>query len=164
MLNRVESTEYSWATTVVTHEYPITLPMDGIGQMSRLNARCLPIKQENTQTQTLYFHVFCQYSTRGHCQGHLKVKVKGFCPLHLAPTNIVIKIRWRITKQITDMKGFNFHTDGQGHKKTRIFQKLFFVIWTVKLKCCKNWTLTFQKSMFSSALLTCIYPFFCLNL
>jgi len=43
VLNRVESTEYSRATTVVyTHEYPITLPMVGTGQMSRLNARCLP--------------------------------------------------------------------------------------------------------------------------
>ena len=44
MLNRVESTDYSRATTVVhTHEYPITLHMVGIGQMSRPNARCLPI-------------------------------------------------------------------------------------------------------------------------
>ena len=46
VLTRVESTEYSWATTVVyTQEYPTTLPMVGIGQMSRLNARCLPIIQ-----------------------------------------------------------------------------------------------------------------------
>ena len=44
MLNQVESTEYSQATTVVyTHEYPITLPMDGTGQLSRLNARCLTL-------------------------------------------------------------------------------------------------------------------------
>jgi len=44
MLNRVESTDYSRATTVVhTHAYPITLHMVGIGQMSRSNARCLPI-------------------------------------------------------------------------------------------------------------------------
>ena len=42
--NRVESTAYSRATTVVhTHEYPITLPMVGTGQMSKLNVRCLPI-------------------------------------------------------------------------------------------------------------------------
>jgi len=38
VLNRVESTEYSQATTVVyTQEYPLTLLMVGIGQMSRLN-------------------------------------------------------------------------------------------------------------------------------
>jgi len=44
VLNRVESTEYSRATTVVyTHGYPATQSMDGIGQMSRPNARCLPI-------------------------------------------------------------------------------------------------------------------------
>ena len=44
MLNRVESTEYSRASTAVyTHEYPITLPMVGIGQMSRFNDSCLPI-------------------------------------------------------------------------------------------------------------------------
>jgi len=43
VLNRVESIEYSRATTVVyTHEYRIALPMVGISQMSRLNARCLP--------------------------------------------------------------------------------------------------------------------------
>jgi len=30
---------------VYTHEYPITLPMDGTGQLSRLNACCLPIVQ-----------------------------------------------------------------------------------------------------------------------
>jgi len=45
VLNRVESTEYSRATTVVyTHEYPITLAKVGISQTSRLNARCLPIQ------------------------------------------------------------------------------------------------------------------------
>ena len=45
MLTHVESTEYSRATTVVyTQEYPITLAMVGIGQMSRLNARYLHIK------------------------------------------------------------------------------------------------------------------------
>ena len=43
MLNRVESTEYSRAMTVVyTHEYPPTLPMDRTGQISRFNSRCLP--------------------------------------------------------------------------------------------------------------------------
>jgi len=45
-LNRVENTEYSQATTctvVYTQEYPITLHMVGIGQMSSLNAHCLPI-------------------------------------------------------------------------------------------------------------------------
>jgi len=46
VLNRVESTEYSRAMTVVyTHEYPSTLPMDGTGQLTMLNARCLPIYQ-----------------------------------------------------------------------------------------------------------------------
>jgi len=40
VVNPVESTKYSRATTVVyTHEYPINT-----GQMSRLNARCLPIR------------------------------------------------------------------------------------------------------------------------
>jgi len=40
----VKSTEYSQATTVVyTQEYPITVSMVGIGQISRLIARCLPI-------------------------------------------------------------------------------------------------------------------------
>jgi len=44
VFNRVESTEYSQAMTVVyTHEYPLTLPVDGIGQMSRLNAQCSSI-------------------------------------------------------------------------------------------------------------------------
>jgi len=44
VLNRVERPEYSQATTVVyTQEYPITLTMVGTGQMSRLNARWLPI-------------------------------------------------------------------------------------------------------------------------
>ena len=44
MLNRIESTEVLRAisTVVYTHEYPITLHMVGIGQMSRPNARCLP--------------------------------------------------------------------------------------------------------------------------
>ena len=43
-LYRVESTELSRATTVVyTQEYPITLPLVGIGQMSSLNARGLPL-------------------------------------------------------------------------------------------------------------------------
>ena len=37
MLNRVESTELTRAITVVyTQDYPITLSMDGIDQMSRL--------------------------------------------------------------------------------------------------------------------------------
>jgi len=44
VLNRVESIGYSRATTVVyTHEYPIILSLVGIGQMSKLNARCLPV-------------------------------------------------------------------------------------------------------------------------
>ena len=44
MLNRVKSTEYSRATTVVyTQEYPITRSMIQICQMLRLNAPCLPI-------------------------------------------------------------------------------------------------------------------------
>jgi len=44
VLNRVESTDYSRATTVVyTQEYPTLLPKVEIGQMSRLIARCLPI-------------------------------------------------------------------------------------------------------------------------
>jgi len=38
VLNRVESTEFSRPTTgVYTQEYPITVSMVGIGQMSRLN-------------------------------------------------------------------------------------------------------------------------------
>jgi len=45
-----ESTEYSQETTLVyTQEYPITLPMVGIGQRSRLNARCLPIEHYRVQ-------------------------------------------------------------------------------------------------------------------
>jgi len=49
VFNRVENTEYSRAMTVVyTHEYPITLPMGGTGQMSRLNAHCLPINSTRT--------------------------------------------------------------------------------------------------------------------
>jgi len=45
VLYRVESTEYSRASTAVyTHEYPITLPMVvGLGQKSRLNTSCLPV-------------------------------------------------------------------------------------------------------------------------
>ena len=43
MLNRVERTKYARATVVYTQEYPITLLIVGLGQMSRLNARCLPI-------------------------------------------------------------------------------------------------------------------------
>jgi len=44
VLKRVESTEYSRPNTVVfKQEYPITLTLDGLGQISRLNARCLPI-------------------------------------------------------------------------------------------------------------------------
>jgi len=39
VLNQVENTVYSRATRVVyTQEYPLTLPLVGIGQMSRLNA------------------------------------------------------------------------------------------------------------------------------
>jgi len=52
VLNRVERTEYSQATTIVyTHEYPITLPMVGKGQVSRLCARCLYIME-------VQFHVY----------------------------------------------------------------------------------------------------------
>jgi len=44
VLNQVESTDYSQATSVVyTQEYPITLPMAGIGQICMLNASCLPM-------------------------------------------------------------------------------------------------------------------------
>ena len=44
MLNRVESTAFLRETTVVyTNEYPFTLPMVGIGQLSTLNAGCLSI-------------------------------------------------------------------------------------------------------------------------
>jgi len=45
VFNRVESTAYSRAMIVVyTHEYPVTLPMEGTGQISRLKyAHCLPI-------------------------------------------------------------------------------------------------------------------------
>ena len=44
MLNRVQGTDISRASTgVYIQEYPITLHMVGIGQRSRLNARCLPI-------------------------------------------------------------------------------------------------------------------------
>ena len=44
MLKRVESTVYSRPNTVVfKQEYPITLTLDGLGQIARLNARCLPI-------------------------------------------------------------------------------------------------------------------------
>ena len=43
----VKRTEYSRATTVALHVYtqvyPITLPIFGKGQMSKRNARCLPI-------------------------------------------------------------------------------------------------------------------------
>jgi len=41
LLNRVESTGFF--TVVYTQEYPITLPMVGIGQMSMLSIRCLPM-------------------------------------------------------------------------------------------------------------------------
>ena len=42
MLNRLVNTEYSRVTTIAyRHEYPITVSMVGICQMSRLNARCL---------------------------------------------------------------------------------------------------------------------------
>jgi len=42
VLNRIESTKFSQANTVVyTQEYPVTLTMDGIGKISRLNASCL---------------------------------------------------------------------------------------------------------------------------
>ena len=44
MLNRVESTEYSQATTLVhTQEYPITLPVVEVGQLTRLNTRYLTL-------------------------------------------------------------------------------------------------------------------------
>ena len=44
MLNLVESTKYSRAIIAVhTQGNPITLPVVGIGEISRLNARCLSI-------------------------------------------------------------------------------------------------------------------------
>jgi len=44
VLNRFESKEFLPATTVVyAQEYPIKLHVVGIGKMSRLNARCVPI-------------------------------------------------------------------------------------------------------------------------
>ena len=47
MLNRVESTDYSRATTVVyKQEFTITLTVVGIVLMSRLNARCLPTDKQ----------------------------------------------------------------------------------------------------------------------
>ena len=45
-----ESTEYSQETPLVyTQEYPIPLPMVGIGQRSRLTAHCLPIEHYRVQ-------------------------------------------------------------------------------------------------------------------
>ena len=53
MLNPVKSTEYSRETSLVyTQEYPITLSMFGIGQMPRLNARCLPIVNVESNKNT----------------------------------------------------------------------------------------------------------------
>jgi len=50
-----KSTEYSRETTLVyTQEYPLTQSMFGIGQMSRLNARCLPIGNIHKQLPQLY--------------------------------------------------------------------------------------------------------------
>ena len=43
MLNRVGSLEATTVFDTSTLEYPITMPMIGLGQMSRLNVRCLPI-------------------------------------------------------------------------------------------------------------------------
>jgi len=55
VLNRVENTEYPRANTVVyTQEFPITVPMVGIGRMSRLNARCLPIVLVKSRSDCKY--------------------------------------------------------------------------------------------------------------
>ena len=55
MFNRVKRTKLTRATTVdYTQEYPITLTMDGIDQMSRLNARCLPLVNEKLSLFLLY--------------------------------------------------------------------------------------------------------------
>jgi len=73
VLNQVESTEYSRATTVVyTQEYPITVHTVGIGQMSRLNARCLPINlcflSIRETTHPLYTHMTFKVSERSYGQ------------------------------------------------------------------------------------------------
>ena len=74
MLNRVESTEYSQVTTLVhTQEYPITLPVVGIGQLTRLNARCLSIPMHTiifsvhyvqVSINTLFFFNSCLQSIK----------------------------------------------------------------------------------------------------
>jgi len=44
VLTRIESTDYPRVTTIVfKQEYPITLTVGGLGQMSRRDVRCLPI-------------------------------------------------------------------------------------------------------------------------
>jgi len=43
VVNRVESTEYSRATTLCLYTVHLTLPMVGIGQLSRLNTHGLPL-------------------------------------------------------------------------------------------------------------------------
>jgi len=42
---------------VYTQQYPITLPMVGTGQMSRLNTRCSPIDTMVKYLQELDLHV-----------------------------------------------------------------------------------------------------------
>ena len=62
MLNRVESTEYSRATTVVyTHAYPIPLPLVGIDKLARLNARCFSIVYTVVSSQ--YFNTIRESQT-----------------------------------------------------------------------------------------------------
>jgi len=70
VLNRVESTEYSQVNTVVyTQEFPITVPMVGIGRMSRLNARCLPL------VHAIYSRVSgqCSHVIPGKCTSVLTI-------------------------------------------------------------------------------------------
>ena len=74
VLNRVERTGYSRATTIVyTHEYPLTLAKVETGQMSRLNARCLPIvanircivlQRESLFRCYLYIYIYIFFSVR----------------------------------------------------------------------------------------------------
>ena len=63
VLNRVHTTAFSRETTIVyKQEYPISLLMVGIGQMSRLNACCLPIIQCAAVSGTMlpnYIGVLC---------------------------------------------------------------------------------------------------------
>ena len=78
MLNHFESTEYLQATIdVYTQEYPITLPVVGIGQMSWLNAHCSPI---------LEIHVVNLFSTpaeRFRAGGILFWRCRSVLPLSI---------------------------------------------------------------------------------